>query len=166
MSLNVFSVMKNFEPIEMSESMGGNLGFQFSPHHLIAAIPQAVEGIVTSEITMVSGAVFLDGYSSPGTLSYSETVEETRAGLTLKISVKGFYPKASAAMVMLFYEMTRQKHVLIVSGFSGEKIIFGNKKEPVSFVFVNSSKNVPGERSGYEFIFEGVVTSASPSYMP
>jgi len=158
--------MKNFETIEMHETMGGNIGFQFSPHHLIASIPQAVDGVVTSQIAMVGSAQFYDGYSSPGTLTYSEVSEATRSGMVFKVSVKGFYPKASPSMVMLFQEMCRQKHVLIVSGILGEKTIFGNKNEPLSFVFANSSKNVPGEGSGYEFSFEGVTTSAAPAYLP
>ena len=156
--------MKDFEVPEMAEIMGGNSGFEFSPVDLVASIPPDIEGAVTSEIQMVGAAVFQQGYSTPGTLSYSEIPEETKAGPVFKISVKGFYPKASAAMISLFGDMIRQKFILIVSEISGEKMIFGNKNEPLSFIYSKSSKSAPGERPGYDFEFSGIVTQASPQY--
>lgn len=164
MSLNIFTLMKDFEVPDLMEAMGGNSGFEFSPVQLVSAIPQAVDGVVTSAITMVGDAVFLDGYSTPGTLSYSEVSEETRAGIIYRVSVKGFYPKAPASMISLFGEMVRQKYILLVSEISGEKLIFGNKNEPLSFVFSKSSKNAPGERSGYDFEFSGITTTPAPVY--
>jgi len=158
--------MKDFEIPELIENMGGNSGFEFSPAQLVASIPQAFEGTVTSEIVMVGAAAFLVGYCSQGTLSYTEVSEETRAGTIFNISVKGFYPKASAAMVVLFYEMLYQKFILLVSENSGEKLIFGNKKEQLSFKFSKSSKSAPGERAGYDFEFSGIVTTPSPYYLP
>jgi hypothetical protein len=156
--------MKDFEIPEMLESMGGNSGFEFSPVQLIASIPPAIDGIVSSPILMAGSATFLDGYATPGTLSSSCATEQTRAGIIFNISVKGFYPKASAAMISLFAEMVRQKFILVVSDISGEKVIFGNKNEPLSFIFSKSSKSVPGERSGYDFEFSGKVTQPIPVY--
>jgi len=156
--------MKDFEVPEMMEAMGGNSGFEFSPVQSVSSIPQAIEGVVTSFITMAGSEVFMDGYATPGTLSYAEVSEATRAGIIFKLSVKGFYPKAPASMISLFSEMVRQKFILLVSEISGEKLIFGNKKEPLSFNFSKSSKNAPGERSGYDFEFSGIVTSPSPYY--
>lgn len=156
--------MKNFEIPEMIESMGGNSGFEFSPVQLVASIPPAIDGIVSSTILMEGSATFLDGYATPGTLSSSCATEKTRAGIIFNISVKGFYPKASAAMISLFAEMARQKFILIVSDISGEKVIFGNKNEPLSFNFSKSSKNAPGERSGYDFEFSGRITQPCHLY--
>lgn len=159
-------MISDFEVPEMIERMGGNSGFEFSPFQLVNSIPQAFEGKVIDDITMVGGNIFRQGYATPGTLSYSETPEETMAGIIYKLSVKGFYPKASAAMIALFAEIIRQKHILIVSEISGEKMIFGNKNEPLSFIYSKSSKNTPGERSGYDFEFSGIVTQPSPVYEP
>jgi hypothetical protein len=156
--------MKDFEIPEMLESMGGNSGFEFSPVQLIASIPQAIDGIVSSPVVMAGSATLLDGYATPGTLLTSILTEQTRAGIIFNISVKGFYPKASAAMILLFAEMVSQKFILIVSDISGEKVIFGNKNEPLSFNFSKSSKNAPGERSGYDFEFSGKVTQPIPVY--
>lgn len=157
-------MMQDFEVPEMIEAMGGNSGFEFSPVQYVASIPQAIDGIVSSPVSMVGSATFLEGYSTPGSLSASIATGQTRAGTVYDISVKGFYPKASAAMIFMFYEMARQKFILIVSDISGEKMIYGNKNEPLSFVFSKSSKNVPGERSGYDFEFSGKVTEPVPLY--
>jgi len=158
--------MNDFSLPEMPEAMGGNSGFEFSPVQLVSSIPQAIDGLVSTAIPMVGSAVFFDGYSTPNTLSYTEASEQTRAGMLYKISVKGFYPKASAAMISLFAEMVRQKFILLVTEISGEKLIFGNKNEPLSFNFSKSSKNAPGERSGYDFEFSGTLTTAAPYYAP
>ena len=164
MSLNIFTVMKDFELPEMPEIMGGNSGFEFSPVQLVSSIPQAIDGLVTTAIPMVGSTTFMDGYATANTLSYNEASEQTRAGTIYKVSVKGFYPKASAAMISLFAEMVRQKFILLVTEISGEKLIFGNKNEPLSFNFSKSSKNAPGERSGYDFEFSGTLTSPAPYY--
>ncbi len=158
--------MKDFEVPEMAEIMGGNSGFEFSPVQLVASIPLATEGIITTAISMVAGYTMKLGYATPGTLSYSEIAEGTRAGTIFKLSVKGFFPKASAAMISLFEEMCRQKFILLVSEISSEKMLLGNKNEPLSFIYSKSSKSAPGEKPGYDFEFWGITTRASVQYAP
>lgn len=156
--------MKDFETPDLIELMGGNSGFEFSPVQHVASIPQAIGGIVSSPIVMVGDAVFFDGYSSAGSLNFSLTNETSRPGRLNKISVKGFYPKASTDMIALFNEMISQKYILILSDILGQKMILGNKNEPLSFNFSFSSKSVPGERAGYDFEFSGIVITPSPIY--
>jgi hypothetical protein len=158
--------MTDFIQPENIESLGGNSGFQFAPVQDISFIPVAIDGVVTSAVTFNGSATLSEGYASPGSLSWSEAMEETRAGNIFNINVKGFYPRASAAMLALFSGMTRQKFILIITDILGEKMIFGNKNEPLSFNYSKSSKSAPGERAGYDYQFSGIVTEPSPYYLP
>lgn len=158
--------MKNFESSELFESLGGCQGFSFSPVNRIASVPEAFACCIETPITMVNPFVMLQGYASPGTLLFSESAKQTPSGILYSVSVKGFYPGASAGMIALFRELLANRFVVLVTDKHGSTRLAGSLQEPLSFSFQYSSMSLPNERAGYEFVFSGEMTSICPIYQP
>ena len=158
--------MQNFQTSDYFESLGGCQGFYFSPVNRIAAIPEAFASRIESPISMIEPFIMLEGYASRGSLSFSESAKLTPSGILYSVSIKGFYPGASAEMISLFGELMANRFVVLVTDAHGNTRLAGSLQEPLSFSFQFSSRSVPAERAGYEFTFSGELTSVCPIYQP
>jgi len=154
--------MKNFESSELFESLGGCQGFSFCPVNHIAFIPEAFACLIDAPISLVNPFEMREGYASPGSLSFSESAKLTPSGTLYTVSVKGFYPGVSQAMIALFLEMAANRFVVLVTDKHGMTRLAGSLHEPLSFSFQYASMSSPNERAGYEFVFSGEMSSICP----
>ena len=153
--------MIDFEIFAMIENMGGAPSFSFAPYQDVNAIPSRGDGSA-GPIEMKAGKSFSQGYASAGSLLLNEKPEPSPAGTLYKISIPGFYPKPSKAMLKLFAEMLGQRFIVLVTDNNGDTSIAGNPTEPLAFSYARSTKQVAGERAGYDFEFSGTLTQSCP----
>ena len=154
-------MISDFEIVAMIENMGGALSFSFSPYQDVNAIPSLGDGSA-GPIEMKAGKSFSQGYASAGSLLLNEKPEPSPAGKLYKVSIPGFYPKPSKAMLKLFSEMTGQRFIVCITDSNGDTSIVGNTAEPLAFTSARSTKQVPAERAGFDFEFSGTLTQPCP----
>ncbi len=89
----------NFPQLIESDNIGGVLFFYFIPVSDVISIPRPWKGNVPSIIELLPGKEFFAGYSTYNQLSFSNELVNDPAGCYYRNSVKGFYPKPSAALL-------------------------------------------------------------------
>lgn len=92
------------------------------------------------DITLKEGKVFKNLYSTPSTLSFSETVESTRAGLIHKQKLSVYYPGLNEAVQPELLQLENRPIVVKVTYQHGAIQVIGSLAEPAkAFLSLNSS---------------------------
>lgn len=155
--------MNSFSEFEM-ESMGGVVGFNFSPIENIVTIPEVINDCIGTPITFSGTFAFLTGIAIRDSLNFSEKQKIADAGESFSTVITGMIPKLTKEYLYLFNEMKRHRFVVLVIDNNGFLRLCGTKDAGMRFSFDQDSKNTPGQLNGFEFSFSLDHSLPSPFY--
>jgi hypothetical protein len=147
-------MITNFYDFANLENMGGCYElFNFIPANVINVMPKYDAGKYSSDLTFQSGSDWLTGRSLHKSISFSDEQITNGNGSFYAIKIVGFVPKLTYQYLHLFNEMSSQKFVIKITDNNGNILIFGTKKEPLSFKFSRTSEQSPVGLAGHKFEF-------------
>lgn len=155
--------MENFIAFE-NENMGGCSTFEFIPVDDVVYIPDAVNNVIETAITLKTGKAFYTGLSVINTLKFTEDEKDTDAGCLFTTKIEGIIPKLTADYIALFSEMKNARFLLKISDNNGLIRLCGKKSAGMKFNFIQETGAKASDKNGFEFSFSLENSSCSPVY--
>lgn len=156
-------MITNF-PLKSSYNPGGFRKFQFVPSYLVLNYPDIQSGQITQPINLLSGAAWLLGYSTPGTLVFEEEGTDTDNGKVFKQVISGFVPGDKLILMDLMNNMEGLPFVVQLTDASGHIRILGTHGHRLVFSAKYGSGGERSETKGYQFKFSGEAKYRAPVY--
>ena len=86
------------------DNLGGNIRFEFAEINDIDSIAESIDGNITEKVILKDGKQWYCGYATQQSIGYTETTEDSAAGILYKRSLVAFCPKDNSDNKDLFYE--------------------------------------------------------------
>jgi len=161
MFLLQFCIMNNF-PTPNIDNLAGLEKFNFIEVENIVSIPEPLDQIISSPITIKIGSVWLNGYGSINSLKFSEISKKNDSGIYYKCELNGFTPE-SIEILQLFSKMDGHKFILRITDNDDLIKILGKADQPLEFNTDFQTQTVNGVK-GYNYKFFGNIKKRSPVY--
>ncbi len=137
------------------DNLGGNIRFEFAEINDIDSIAESIDGNITEKVILKDGKQWYCGYATQQSIGYTETTEDSAAGILYKRSLVAFCPKDNSDNKDLFYEMRNKKFIVKCTNSNGIKLLIGSIQEPLKFSAALASKTQIAELAGYSITFYG-----------
>ncbi|OFY87859.1 MAG: hypothetical protein A3F72_03020 [Bacteroidetes bacterium RIFCSPLOWO2_12_FULL_35_15] len=145
------------------DNLGGIIRFKIAKADDVESIDDAIDGAITTEITLKANCRWYEVYATLGTIGYAEPTEDTNSGTVYKRNISAFSPKDTIEKTKIFNEMRNGKFIVDYTDSNKLRKIIGSIEEPVRFKYsLNTKSNIP-ELAGYNISFFGDGTH--PAYV-
>jgi hypothetical protein len=152
----------SFPSLPPFDNLGGCRVFNFAPVESVLAIPRASGIILNNDVLFKNGFGWLEAYSTPDTLKFSERMNENLSGKHFLTEITGFYPKLSPENTGLFRLMRFNRFIVKVKDNNDHWRLCGTVENPLEFAFDQSTGASTRERNGHTFRFFGEQKEESP----
>lgn len=147
----------NFPQINFNENMGGIENFAFIPWNHVRQVPNPVNGIIRSPISLHPEKDWFLGYATKDSLLFQQEMVVSKEGKYWDISLSGMYPNPSTEIQNLFKTMASYRFFVLYKDRNKVYRFFGYERFPVEFKFTERSGQKPSELSYYSFSFYGKI---------
>lgn len=149
----------NFPQITFNENMGGIEKFSFIPWNHVRQVPNPVNGILRSPVSLHPDKSWFLGYGIKNSLAFQQAVVISGAGKYWDVQFSGMYPNPSDTIQNLFKTMTSYRFFVVFKDMNKGYRFLGFERFPVEFKFSERSGSKPSDLSGFEFSFYGKLPS-------
>lgn len=146
------------------DNIGGIMLFKFVSTEAVQAIPQAINHIIASAITLKPGYNWHEFYGTPGTIELSEDQVDSEAGAFYKKTLKAVTPKIRPEIDVVFEDMKNRKFILDVIDNNGVRKIIGSVESGLKFISKANTKSEANQRNEYSIEFVGEGENKSYTY--
>jgi len=145
----------NFPQKEFNENIGGISGFVFIPWNHVRAIPNPVNGIIKTPLSLHPQRTWFSAYASKDSLSFSQEMSSTRAGKFFELTLNGVFPNPSRDVLNLFKNLATYRFFVIFRDRNFVYRFMGYERFPMEFSFSEKTGSRSSDLSGYSFTFSG-----------
>lgn len=127
------------------DNLGGLIKFKFVPMNDVQSIDTAINGKVTTEVTLKEGAQWYCGYCTLGTMGFTEPSAKSPNGEVFQAAFTGVCPQDKEENNDLFNEMRNQKFIIDITDSNGLRKLVGGID---AGLFFSSSLNTQTDMAG------------------
>ena len=157
--------MTDFVSPPIARNIGGCQPFKYCPVQHVYLIPDAVAGEISEEVSFNGSHRWYTGWHRETTASYEEKQRDTPQGILYDVVYKFFYPGNTAAISILFDELARMEHVLLVTDNNLQQRVVGEKSKGLKFRHSFNTGAGPDQLRGYQCEFYGTYKKRAPVYV-
>lgn len=137
-----------------TDNLGGLIKFWLVP-------PDAVSSMTCGTLTLQSTDEVYAVYCSPGSISFNEPQEQTRAGILYKPEIKGFIPKDSPEVEAAINAMEGRKYLGVFVDGNEQYKVCGTVEIPLRVYFDLDTGSDTPDRNGHTITLNGSHRSKS-----
>jgi hypothetical protein len=157
-------MITNF-PSKKIYNPGGYTGFQFIPYYNVLTYPMISAGSAVVPVGLITGASWLTGYATPGTLSLTEEAAVDANGVIYNITIGGVIPGDKPELADLLQRMENNVPFLAIMRDSLKKLrLVGSPAVPLVFSSAFASGALKSDFKGFTFKFTGQCLYRAPQY--
>ncbi len=156
-------MISNF-PKPKGYNLGGLRTFQFAPLDSIVSYPAIHDGLITTPLQFKAGKNWLDGYSTPYSLQFSETGKDTPNGIYYAQAIDGVIPGDRLESINAVASAEGNSFVVLVTDANGQKRLVGAHGYPLIFLADYNTGSSRSDSKGFSFQFSGMSIIRAPVY--
>lgn len=156
-------MLTNF-PTPKTYNLSGLRSFKFIDETAVHAWPGIFNSQIILPITLKTGFEWLNGYSTPFTLLFTEELKETEHGKYYEQQIVGFAPGDRLDLIDLMEQMDNRQFILQVKDTRNQTRLIGSHGFPLTFSSSYNSGLGRDDAKGYNFKFIGVSIFRAPVY--
>lgn len=148
-------IVSNFPPIDCGVNLGGILSFRFTPVENVESIDYNPISQIFYDITLKSGKIWYDGYSTFEKKLVNSVQNESPNGPLYKNELKGFFPGHNWQVEKLFNVMVQfgAKFIVDYTDNNGERVLLGTIENGIKFGYEYTTQDLVKKLHGYNYRF-------------
>lgn len=161
LAADLWYMVSNF-PNKKAYNPGGYTKFYFLPSYHVDTFPMIVNGRAQVPVGLKVGAMWYEGYATPGTLSYSEEAREDPNGKYYLPVLTGFVPGDKPALINLLQNMEKLTFIVMLRDSAGKFKLIGSPGCPLELSANFGSGEKRADSKGFSFKFTGQAFYRAP----